>query len=68
MSLEDFVEQYGGRPTTAWADATLPDDIKQQIYDTPTVGARKIVRWLWAMGYEEATDSKIEYLRRSRRA
>ena len=32
LSLVEFVEQFGGRPKTAWAD-TLPDEI-QNLYFT----------------------------------
>ena len=63
LGLTEYVAQYGGRPKTAWADTALPDEIKQEILTNHTVGARTIARWLRTLGYEEATESKVEYLR-----
>ncbi len=66
LGLAEFVEQHGGRPKTAWADTALPEEVKQEIFSHPGIGARQICRWLHAQGYTEATESKVEYLRRNR--
>ena len=65
LGLAEYVEQHGGRPKSAWADTALPDDIKKEIFANHSVGARTITRWLHTLGYTEATESKIEYLRRN---
>lgn len=49
-----------------WAESELPDDVKDQILAMPHIGARKVVQWLREIGYEEATESKIEHFRRRR--
>ena len=65
LGLAEYVEQHGGRPKTAWADTALPEEVKEEIFNQPNVGARTITRWLHTRGYTEATESKIEYLRRN---
>ena len=64
LGLTEYVEQYGGRPKTAWV-GTLPEEIQQKVLSNPGIGARQICRWLHTLGYTEATESKIEYLRRN---
>jgi hypothetical protein len=65
LGLAEYVEQHGGRPKHAWAETSLPAEIKEEIFNQPSVGARTITRWLHTLGYTEATESKIEYLRRN---
>lgn len=65
LGLLEFVEKYGGRPKTAWAD-TLPEEVREVILANPHVGARQICRWLAAKGHPEATESKIDYFRHTR--
>jgi hypothetical protein len=67
LSLVEYVDQFGGRPKTAWADK-LPEEIRREIFDNPGIGARQICRWLHSLGYLEATESKIEHFRLTRTA
>lgn len=54
-----------GPGVVAWVD-TLPDDIRKQIAES-TVSAQRLVRWLRAIGYEDATLSKVDNWRRANR-
>jgi hypothetical protein len=63
QTLEDFAGGYR-RPSTMWAESELPDDVKKQILSSNHVGARKVVLWLRSIGFDEATESKIEHFRR----
>jgi len=67
LGLTEYVEQYGGRPKTAWV-GTLPEEIQQEVLSNPGIGARQICRWLHTLGYGEATESKIEHFRHTRTA
>ena len=55
----------GGPGVVAWVD-TLPADIRQQIADS-TVSVQRLVRWLRAIGYDNATYSKVDNWRRANR-
>ncbi len=63
QTLEEYVNTHR-RPTTMWAESELPDDVKEQILSMNHVGARKVVRWLHTLGFDAATDAKIEHFRR----
>ncbi len=63
VTLDEFARTWS-RPTTMWAETALPDDVKEQILDMQHVGCRKVVRWLHSLGFEDATDAKIEHFRR----
>ena len=61
-SLEEFANTWS-RPTTAWCETALPDDVKEQILSMNHVGVRKVVRWLHSLGFDDATDAKVEHFR-----
>jgi len=63
QTLEEFADAYR-RPTTMWAETELPDDVKEQILSMSHIGTRKVVHWLHLIGFDAATDAKIEHFRR----
>jgi len=61
VSLEDFANRpRGGR---AWAD-DLPDEVFNQIWDalhgTTGIGKVTIAKWLRKLGYEDATQGRVD--------
>ena len=68
-SLADFANRpRGGR---AWAD-DLPDDVFNQMWDalhnTSGIGKVTIAKWLRKLGYEDATQGRVDaVLARERR-
>ena len=61
VSLADFANRpRGGR---AWAD-DLPDDVFNQIWDalhsTSGIGKVTVAKWLRALGYEDATQGRVD--------
>jgi hypothetical protein len=65
-SLADFAKEQVANRATSWADA-LPEEIQRQVVEAE-VSVRTVVAWLHSIGYEEATDSRIDNWRRKRRA
>ena len=66
-SLEEWLAANpgDGPGVGAWVD-TLPEDIQQQIA-TSTVSVQRLVKWLRAIGYEDATYAKVDRWRREHR-
>jgi hypothetical protein len=66
MSLDDFQKKHrAGARTGKWVDR-LPDEIKTEIMAS-TAGARVVTMWLQDLGYDDATENKVEQIIRDRR-
>lgn len=64
--LDDYQKQHkSGNRTGRWID-TLPDDIRSEIMASDA-GARVITGWLLGLGFDGATESKVEALLIERR-
>lgn len=62
--LDEFVKTNPTRSGyKSWCDA-LPDDIKQQILDSPDASVTQIVAWLRSIGYADVTHSRVDGWRR----
>ena len=66
LSLEEFAAQLASERERSWADS-LPPEVQEQIITT-TQSVRTTVAWLHRLGYDEATDSKLDHWRRKKRA
>ena len=64
--LDDYQKQHKpGNRRGRWID-TLPDDIRSEIMASDA-GARVITGWLLGLGFDGATESKVEALLIERR-
>lgn len=65
-SLDEFAAELEDERDRSWADS-LPVEVQDQIINSKT-SVRTAVAWLLRLGYEGATDAKIDHWRRKRRA
>jgi hypothetical protein len=65
-SLTEFAEANARRYAN-WMTDVLPDEVRQQILDSPDVSTATIVKWLRSLGYAEATENKVQKWRRDAR-
>ena len=64
-TLAEFAGAYGGRRTVKWCDS-LPDEVKQEMLESDA-STQIVVKWLQALGYDEASYGKVDGWRRGQR-
>lgn len=65
-TLAEFVAAQVDPRARSWCD-TLPEDVRQQLIDVDCSVA-VAVRWLKGLGFDEATNSKVDNWRRRERS
>lgn len=64
QSLDAFAVERRAQRQARWTDR-LPPEVVQEILES-TAGTRLVAQWLLSLGYEGATDKKVEWLVQSR--